>query len=173
MKASDVAGVKLEGGEAMAETIAFFSARGIPVCAHVGLTPQAVNALGGYGARGKSEAEAEKIVRDARAVDAAGCFLLVIEGVMEEIADKITEAVSCPTIGIGASARCDGQVLVAEDMLGMFERVPRFVKRYEAVADTISAEIGRSEEHTSELQSLMRISYAVFRLKIKKIPNLT
>src|SRR3546814_11070571 len=88
---------------------------------------------------GKSEAEAEKIVRDARAVDATGCFLLVIEGVMEEIADKVTEAVSCPTIGIGASARCDGQVLVAEDMLGMFERVPRFVKRYEAVADPISA----------------------------------
>src|SRR3546814_1430438 len=79
MKESDAAGVKLEGGEAMAETIAFLSARGIPVCAHVGLTPQAVNALGGYGARGKSEAEAEKIVRDARAVDAAGCFLLVID----------------------------------------------------------------------------------------------
>src|SRR3546814_14298974 len=74
-----------------------------------------------------------------RSVDAAGCFLLVIEGVMEEIADKVTEAVSCPTIGIGASARCDGQGLVAEDMRGMFERVPRFVKRYEAVADTISA----------------------------------
>src|SRR3546814_6070199 len=110
---------------------------------------------------------------------------LVIEGVMEEIADKITEVVSCPTIGIGASARCDGQVLVAEDMLGMFERVPRFVKRYEAVADTISAaaaqyaadvrsrafptEAQRSEEHTSALQSLMRISYAVFCLKKKKI----
>src|SRR3546814_7667257 len=92
-----------------------------------------------------SEAEAEKIVRDARAVDAAGCFLLVIEGVMEEIADKVTEAVSCPTIGIGASARCDGQVLVAEDMLGMFERVPRFVKRYEAVADTISAAAAQYE----------------------------
>src|SRR3546814_2020917 len=91
MKESDAAGVNLEGGEAMAETIAFLSARGIPVCAHVGLTPQAVNALGGYGARGKSEAVAEKIVRDARAVDAAGCFLLVIEGVMEEIADKVTE----------------------------------------------------------------------------------
>src|SRR3546814_19007703 len=75
----------------------------MPVVAHVGLTPQAVNALGGYGARGKSDAAAEKIVRDARAVDAAGCFLLVIEGVMEEISDKVTEAVSCPTLGIGAS----------------------------------------------------------------------
>src|SRR3546814_1212347 len=102
MKESDAAGVKLEGGEAMAETIAFLSARGIPVCAHVGLTPQAVNALGGYGARGKSEAEAEKIVRDARDLDAAGCFLLVIEGVMEEIADKVTGAVPCHTFGFGA-----------------------------------------------------------------------
>lgn len=139
LKESGAAGVKLEGGEAMAETIAFLSARGIPVCAHVGLTPQAVNALGGYGARGKSEAEAEKILCDARAVDAAGCFMLVVEGVMEEIADKVTQAASCPVIGIGASVNCDGQVLVAEDMLGMFERVPRFVKRYEALADVISA----------------------------------
>src|SRR3546814_12054854 len=123
----------------MAETIAFLSARGIPVCAHVGLTPQAVNALGGYGARGKSQAEAAKIVRDARAVDAAGCFLLVIEGVLEEIADKVTEAVACPTIGIGASERRVGQESVAEDLLGMFERVPRFVKSSEAVAVPRSA----------------------------------
>lgn len=143
LKESGAAGVKLEGGEAMAETIAFLSARGIPVCAHVGLTPQAVNALGGYGARGKSEAEAEKILRDARAVDAAGCFMMVLEGVMEELANKVTDAVSCPVIGIGASVHCDGQVLVAEDMLGMFERVPRFVKRYESVADTISAAAAR------------------------------
>lgn len=143
MKETGAAGVKLEGGEAMAETIAFLSARGIPVCAHVGLTPQAVNALGGYGARGKSEAEAEKILSDARAVDAAGCFMLVVEGVMEPIADAVTAAVSCPVIGIGASVNCDGQVLVAEDMLGMFEWVPRFVKRYEALADVISAAAGR------------------------------
>ena len=143
LKESGAAGVKLEGGEAMAETIAFLSARGIPVCAHVGLTPQAVNALGGYGARGRSEKEAEKILRDARCVDEAGCFMLVVEGVMEELADKVTASVSCPTIGIGASANCDGQVLVIDDLLGMFERVPRFVKRYESVADTISAATAR------------------------------
>ena len=143
LKESGAAGVKLEGGEAMAETIAFLSARGLPVCAHVGLTPQAVNALGGYGARGRSEKEAEKILRDACSVDEAGCFMLVVEGVMEELADKVTAAVSCPTIGIGASANCDGQVLVIDDLLGMFERVPRFVKRYESVADTISAAAAR------------------------------
>jgi 3-methyl-2-oxobutanoate hydroxymethyltransferase len=140
LKETGAAAVKLEGGEAMAETIAFLSARGIPVIGHVGLTPQAVNALGGYGARGKTEAEAAKILADARAVDAAGCFLLVLEGVMEEVADAATEAVSCPTIGIGASASCDGQVLVTEDMLGLFERAPRFVKRY----DDFAARIGEA-----------------------------
>lgn len=139
MKETGCAAVKLEGGEAMAETIAFLSARGIPVVAHIGLTPQAVNALGGYGARGRGEAEAEKILRDAKAVAEAGCFALVIEGVVEPIAVAVTQAVPCPTIGIGASARCDGQVLVAEDMLGMFERTPRFVKRFDDLAGRISA----------------------------------
>lgn len=139
LKETGAAGVKLEGGEAMAETIAFLSARGIPVCAHVGLTPQAVNALGGYGARGRSAAEAKKILADARAVAAAGAFSLVVEGVMEELADDITATVPCPTIGIGASARCDGQVLVTEDMLGLFERVPRFVKRYGTMAESIDS----------------------------------
>jgi len=137
LKETGAAAVKLEGGEAMAGTVAFLSARGIPVIGHVGLTPQAVNSLGGYGARGKSEAEAKKILADARAVDEAGCFLLVLEGVMEEIAVEATRAVSCPTIGIGASARCDGQVLVTEDMLGLFERAPRFVKRYDDLAGRI------------------------------------
>jgi 3-methyl-2-oxobutanoate hydroxymethyltransferase len=137
LKETGAAAVKLEGGEAMAGTIAFLSARGIPVIGHVGLTPQAVNSLGGYGARGKSEAEAKKILADARAVAEAGCFLLVLEGVMEEIAVEATRAVSCPTIGIGASVRCDGQVLVTEDMLGLFERAPRFVKRYDDLAGRI------------------------------------
>ena len=104
---------------------------------HVGLTPQAVNTLGGYAARGRSDAEAEKIVSDAKALDDAGAFAIVIEGVVEPIAIEATQAVSCPTIGIGASAQCDGQVLVTEDMLGMFERVPRFVKRYEDIATII------------------------------------
>ena len=139
LKETGAAAVKLEGGEAMTETIAFLSARGIPVRAHVGLTPQAVNTLGGYGARGRSKAEKAKILRDASAVDQAGCFAMVIEGVVEPIAVEITRAVSCPTIGIGASAQCDGQVLVAEDMLGLFERVPRFVKRFDDMAGHISS----------------------------------
>ena len=139
MKQSGAAAVKLEGGEAMAETVRFLVERGITVIGHVGLTPQAVNVLGGYGARGKSDAEAEKIVADARSLDEAGAFAIVVEGVLEPIAEAVTAAVACPTIGIGASAKCDGQVLVTEDMLGMFERVPRFVKRYENLAETISA----------------------------------
>jgi 3-methyl-2-oxobutanoate hydroxymethyltransferase len=138
LKETGAAGVKLEGGEAMAETIAFLVARGIPVIAHIGLTPQAVNALGGYGARGRSDAERDKILRDAKAVADAGCFALVVEGVVEPIAVAVTRAVACPTIGIGASAECDGQVLVIDDMLGMFERVPRFVKRFDDLATRIS-----------------------------------
>ena len=146
LKASGAAAVKLEGGEAMAETVAFLTARGIPVMGHVGLTPQAVNVLGGYAARGRSDAEADKIVGDARALDEAGAFAIVIEGVVETIAIEATEAVSCPTIGIGASARCDGQVLVTEDMLGMFERVPRFVKKYEDIASLIETTAARYAE---------------------------
>jgi 3-methyl-2-oxobutanoate hydroxymethyltransferase len=140
MKETGCAAVKLEGGEAMAPTIRFLAQRGIPVIAHVGLTPQAVNALGGYGARGRSEAEAAKILGDARAVADAGAFAVVLEGVMEELATEITRAVPIPTIGIGASAECDGQVLVTEDMLGLFERTPRFVKRY----DDLAARIGEA-----------------------------
>ena len=137
LKESGAAGVKLEGGAAMAETVAFLTERGIPVMGHVGLTPQAVNVLGGYAARGRSDAEAEKIVGDAKALDEAGAFAIAVEGVVEPIAISVTEGVSCPTIGIGASAQCDGQVLVCEDMLGMFERVPRFVKKYEDLAGII------------------------------------
>lgn len=149
LKASGAAAVKLEGGEAMAETVEFLVKRGIPVMGHVGLTPQAVNVLGGYGARGRSDAEAEKIVGDAKALDEAGAFAIVVEGVVEPIAIAVTEAVACPTIGIGASAKCDGQVLVTEDMLGMFERVPRFVKRYEEIATTISA---TAEKYAAEVR---------------------
>jgi len=138
LKQTGAAAVKLEGGEAMAATVRFLSERGIPVMGHIGLTPQAVNVLGGYGARGRSAAEAEKIAADARAIAAAGAFAIVAEGVMEPIAVAITREVACPVIGIGASAECDGQVLVAEDMLGMFERVPRFVKRYDDLGGRIS-----------------------------------
>jgi 3-methyl-2-oxobutanoate hydroxymethyltransferase len=139
LKETGAAAVKLEGGEAMAETISFLAKRGIPVVGHVGLTPQAVNALGGYRARGRDVAEAAKVIADARAVAAAGAFAIVIEGVMEEIAAEATKAVACPTIGIGASVSCDGQILVTEDMMGMFERTPRFVKRFGDLASEISA----------------------------------
>lgn len=143
LKETGCAAVKLEGGAAMAETVAFLTQRGIPVMGHVGLTPQAVNVLGGYNARGRSDAEAAKIVADAVALDDAGAFAVVVEGVVEPIAIEVTKAIKCPTIGIGASAQCDGQVLVTEDMLGMFDRVPRFVKRFEEIAETISAAAGR------------------------------
>ena len=150
LKETGCAGVKLEGGLAMAETVAFLTQRGIPVMGHVGLTPQAVNVLGGYTARGRSAAEAKKIVADARALDSAGAFAIVVEGVVEPIAIDVTRAVACPTIGIGASAQCDGQVLVTEDMLGMFDRVPRFVKRYEAIAETIS---GAAQRYAEEVRA--------------------
>jgi 3-methyl-2-oxobutanoate hydroxymethyltransferase len=143
LKETGCAGVKLEGGAAMAETVHFLTQRGIPVIGHVGLTPQAVNTLGGYNVRGRSDAEAAKIAADASALDVAGAFAIVIEGVVEPIAIAVTKAVSCLTIGIGASAQCDGQVLVTEDMLGMFERVPRFVKRYEEIAKTIAGAAAR------------------------------
>ena len=146
LKQSGAAAVKLEGGEQMAETVAFLNQRGIPVMGHVGLTPQAVNVLGGYGARGRDDAEATKIVGDAQALDKAGAFAIVLEGVLEPIAIEATKTVSCPTIGIGASAQCDGQVLVTEDMLGMFDRVPRFVKKYEDIAGVIERTVVKYAE---------------------------
>lgn len=139
MSETGAAAVKLEGGEAMAPTVSFLTARGIPVVGHIGLTPQAVNALGGYGARGRSNAEHAKIIADARALADAGTFAMVVEGVVEPLAKAVTAEVSCPTIGIGASADCDGQVLVIDDMLGMFERTARFVKRYDDLAARIDA----------------------------------
>lgn len=141
LKETGAAAVKLEGGEVMAPTVRFLVERGIPVMGHVGLTPQAVNALGGYGARGRSQAEAAKILDDARAIDRAGAFGMVIEGVVEPIAIEATRSVDCVTIGIGASAQCDGQVLVIDDMLGMFDRTPRFVKRFDDLAGRISAAV--------------------------------
>jgi 3-methyl-2-oxobutanoate hydroxymethyltransferase len=137
LKETGCAAVKLEGGEAMAETIAFLTGRGVPVIGHVGLTPQAVNTLGGYGVRGRDEVEAERILDDARAVAGAGAFTIVVEGVLEALATRIAREVAVPVIGIGASAECDGQVLVIDDMLGMFDRTPRFVKRYDDLASRI------------------------------------
>lgn len=125
------AAVKLEGGVAMAETIAFLVARGIPVMAHIGLTPQSSNAFGGFRVQGRDDARAQAIRDDARAVTEAGAFAVVIEGVPEKLGREITEDIEIPTIGIGASPACDGQVLVTEDMVGLFGAfTPKFVKRY-------------------------------------------
>jgi len=130
--------VKLEGGESMAETIRFLTRRGIPVMAHVGLTPQAVNTFGGYKVQGRG-AGAEQILQDAKAVSDAGAFSVVLEKVTEPLARTITECISIPTIGIGASAACDGQILVIDDVLGIFTDFrPKFVKRY--------AELGREAD---------------------------
>jgi 3-methyl-2-oxobutanoate hydroxymethyltransferase len=134
------AAVKLEGGEEMAETVAFLTRRGVPVMGHVGLTPQAVNALGGYRSRGHGDAERDKILRDGAAVAEAGAFSLVIEGVAEPLARELTAAVTVPTIGIGGSPACDGQILVIDDMLGLFtEFTPKFVKRYRNLGEEIGA----------------------------------
>ncbi len=123
--------VKLEGGAVMAETVAFLTRRGIPVLGHVGLQPQSVRAYGGYARRGRSQAEAAAILEDGRAVAEAGAFALVVEGVTEPLARSLTEAVAVPTIGIGASPACDGQILVTEDMLGLSgEHRPPFVRNY-------------------------------------------
>ena len=131
--------VKLEGGLEMAETVAFLTARGIPVMGHVGLTPQSVNTLGGYKAVGRDAEAAERIAADARAIAEAGAFTLVIEGTMEQLARRITEEVAIPTIGIGGSPACDGQVLVTDDMLGLFGAFqPKFVKRYANLGETVS-----------------------------------
>ena len=150
LKETGAAAVKVEGGKVLAPTIEFLTQRGIPVMGHVGLTPQAVNILGGYGVRGKSKEEARSIVEDAVAVAQAGAFSIVIEGVLESIAIEITNKVACPTIGIGASAQCDGQVLVTDDMLGMFERVPKFVKRYQDMAGVVS---GAVKDYADEVRS--------------------
>lgn len=128
MKETQCQAVKLEGGARMAETIRFLTERGIPVMGHIGLTPQATNALGGFKTQGRDEDTWAAHIADARAVAEAGAFALVVEGVVEPLAVKLTEAVDIPTIGIGASNKCDGQILVLEDMLGLNPWTPKFVK---------------------------------------------
>ena len=122
--------IKLEGGELQAATIEFPTQRGIPVLAHVGLQPQSVMATGGYKIVGKTAEQETQFMRDARAVEQAGAFAVVFEGVIESLAAQATKELSIPTIGIGASVHCDGQILVTDDMLGIFERTPKFVKKY-------------------------------------------
>ncbi len=140
MRETGCAAVKLEGGVEMAGTIDFLVRRGIPVFAHVGLMPQSVNATGGFSARGRGEDEAAAILADAHAVADAGAFAVVIEGTVEPLAREITQAIDIPTIGIGASPACDGQVLVTDDMVGLFsDFTPRFVKRYADIGAEFTA----------------------------------
>jgi 3-methyl-2-oxobutanoate hydroxymethyltransferase len=130
LKETGAQAVKLESGPTVAETIAYLTRRGIPVMGHVGLRPQAVLVDGAFRARGKRPEEFACVLAEAKAAEAAGAFAIVVEGVAEALADEITQAVSIPTIGIGASAACDGQILVTDDMLGMFDWTPKFVRRY-------------------------------------------
>ncbi|MGB9129150.1 MAG: 3-methyl-2-oxobutanoate hydroxymethyltransferase, partial [Thiobacillus sp.] len=131
--------VKLEGGAVMVETVAFLTQRGIPVCAHVGLLPQSVNQLGGYKVQGREEEAAAQLIADARALEAAGAGLIVLEMVPAALAKAVTAALTIPTIGIGAGADCSGQVLVLYDLLGLVPRAPKFSKNFLAGTDSIEA----------------------------------
>ena len=132
--------VKLEGGQWLCESIALLTERGIPVCGHLGLTPQSVNVLGGFKVQGRDEAAADKIIADSKALEAAGATLLVIECVPTALGQRISEAVSIPVIGIGAGPRTDAQVLVLHDLLGISRRMPKFVKNFlEGAADIPAA----------------------------------
>lgn len=141
MKETGCGAIKVEGGQRMAETVRFLVERGVPVMGHVGLTPQSVNTIGGFKVRGRDEEGAAAIRADAQAVADAGAFAIVIEAVVEPLAREITALVAVPTIGIGASPACDGQILVLEDMLGLSPRVPKFVKRYGSLAAEIEASV--------------------------------
>jgi 3-methyl-2-oxobutanoate hydroxymethyltransferase len=158
MKETQCGAVKMEGGALMAETIEFLTRRGIPVMAHIGLTPQSINTLGSFRSQGRDEAAkiaagenvSGPIQEDAKAIADAGAFSVVVEAVAEPLAKRITEIISIPTIGIGASAACDGQVLVLEDMLGLSPWVPKFVKRYGNLGPGIEAAI---QDYASEVRS--------------------
>lgn len=133
--------IKLEAFDGVAETISFLVKRGVPVIGHVGLRPQAVHAQGGFRVKGRRETEHEEVVAEAQEADSAGAFALVVEGVTAELAAEVTRSVSCPTIGIGAAPSCDGQILVTEDMLGLFEWVPKFVRRYADLRSTVESAV--------------------------------
>ena len=141
MKETECGAIKLEGGKRMAETINFLTERGIPVMAHIGLTPQSINVLGGFKTQGKTRDKWAAIEQDARVVTEAGAFSVVLEAVVAPLAEKITKTIPIPTIGIGASAACDGQILVMEDMLGLSPRVPKFVKEFGEVGKAIERAI--------------------------------
>src|SRR5207244_4478806 len=141
MKETGCGAIKVEGGRRMADTIAFLAERGVPVMGHIGLTPQSINALGSFRAQGREETHWGPIEDDARAVTQAGAFSVVIEAVAEPLARRITAAIAIPTIGIGGSVACDGQILVLEDMIGLSPRVPKFVRRYGELGPSIESAV--------------------------------
>jgi 3-methyl-2-oxobutanoate hydroxymethyltransferase len=172
MKETDCGAVKLEGGRRMAETIRFLVDRGIPVMAHIGLTPQSINVLGGFKTQGRTMDAWAAIEEDARLVTEAGAFAVVLEAMAAPLAERITKAISIPTIGIGASPGCDGQILVMEDMLGLSPRVPKFVKEFGAIGQAIDRAIGSyasevrartfpAEDHTYNLKATDKAEQAV------------
>ncbi len=141
LKETGCGAIKIEGGVRMAETVAFLVERGVPVMGHVGLTPQSINTIGSFRAQGRDQADWAPIEADAKAVAQAGAFSVVVEAVAEPLGRSITEQVAIPTIGIGASPACDGQILVLEDMLGLSPRVPKFVKRFGELGPGIEAAV--------------------------------
>jgi len=141
LKETGCGAIKIEGGAHMAETIRYLTDRGIPVMSHIGMTPQAVNMIGSFKPRGRFRSEWAAFEEDARAVAEAGAFAVVLEALAELLAARITKQVSIPTIGIGASAECDGQILVLEDMLGLSPRVPKFVKEYAQIGEAIETAV--------------------------------
>jgi 3-methyl-2-oxobutanoate hydroxymethyltransferase len=141
LKETGCGAIKLEGGVQMADTIRYLSERGIPVMSHIGMTPQAINTIGSFAPRGRLRSEWAAFEADARAVGEAGAFAVVLEALAELLAARITKQIDIPTIGIGASAECDGQILVLEDMLGLSPRVPKFVKEYAQVGASIEAAV--------------------------------
>lgn len=141
MKETGCGAIKLEGGRRMAETIRFLTERGIPVMAHIGLTPQSINVMGGFKVQGREKAQWKALEDDAQAISEAGAFAVVLEAMPEELAGRITKKIPVPTIGIGAGVGCDGQILVMEDMLGLSPRVPKFVREFGHVGEVIHGAI--------------------------------
>ena len=152
LKETDCGAVKLEGGRRMSETIRYLVDRGIPVMAHIGLTPQSVNVIGGFKAQGRSTDQWAALEDDAIAIAEAGAFAVVVEAVAEPLAERLTKAIPIPTIGIGASAACDGQILVMEDMLGLSPRVPKFVKLFGEIGQAIEGAIAAYSDAVRERQ---------------------
>ena len=176
LKETGCGAIKIEGGAHMAETIRYLSDRGIPVMSHIGMTPQAVNMIGSFKPRGRLRSEWAAFEEDARAVAEAGAFAVVLEALAELLAARITKQVSIPTIGIGASAECDGQILVLEDMLGLSPRVPKFVKEYAQIGEAIETAV---KTYANEVRSRIfpsdAYTYPMFDepAPVTKKPNMT